>query len=145
LKSNQGEDNNSVTLPKNTLFKMMLLKATLVTALMGFAMGDQSYLDTQFGVRDSGYGHHSSGAAGIDPITAAAGIGVLNAGYSTLWGLSNAQRNRDVCNKVNEMLNVGDLATQTIAVSNANADMQTQINNIVNKINEIIQKSTLSC
>jgi hypothetical protein len=123
---------------------MMLLKATLVTALLGFAMGDQSYLDSQFGVRDSGYGHHSSGA-GIDPITASAGIGVLNAGYSTLWGLSNAQRNRDVCNKVNEMLNVGDLATQTIATSTANTDLQTIVNNLVNKINEIIQKSTLSC
>merc|ERR1719391_257290 len=98
----------------------MLLKATLVTALLGCALGDSSYatFDNQFGVRDSGYGHHhSSGsvAAGIDPITASAGIGVLNAGCTTLWGLTNAQRSRDVCNKVNEMLNVGDLATQTIA------------------------------
>lgn len=123
---------------------MMLLKATLMAAVLGCALADVPY-DTSFGVRDSGYGHHSVGGAGVDPLTASAGIGVLNAGYTTLWGLSNAQRVRDTCNKVNEMLNVGDLATQTIATGDDNTAMQTQLNNIVNKLNEIIQKSTLNC
>ena len=48
------------------------------------------------------------------------------------------------------MLNVGDLATQTVAVGDASTNAgltstQTAITAIVAKINEIIQKSTLSC
>ena len=48
------------------------------------------------------------------------------------------------------MLNVGDLATQTLSQGDAttNAGLtstQTAITAIVAKINEIIQKSTLSC
>ena len=52
--------------------------------------------------------------------------------------------------QVNEMLNVADLATQSVvaAPTAANAQListQTAITAIVNKINEILQKSTLSC
>ena len=48
------------------------------------------------------------------------------------------------------MLNVGDLATQTVAVGDASTNAgltstQTAITAIVNKINEIIQKGTLTC
>ena len=52
--------------------------------------------------------------------------------------------------QVNEMLNVADLATQTVvaAPTAANAQListQTAITAIVDKINAIIQKANLSC
>ena len=54
------------------------------------------------------------------------------------------------CFQVNQVLNVGDLATQTLTQGAATTDAgltstQTTITAIVNKINEILQKSTLSC
>jgi len=125
---------------------MMLIKATLMAALLGAALGDQQYthydpVQHNFGVRQSGE---------IDPVVMSVGVGVLNAGYTTLVGLQNAAKNRDTCNKINDILNVGDLAAQTLvqgdAASNAQlASTQTAITAIVNKINEMLQKSTLSC
>jgi len=52
--------------------------------------------------------------------------------------------------QVNEVLNVADMPTTTVvaAPTAANAQLastQTAITAIVNKINEILQKSTLSC
>ena len=51
---------------------------------------------------------------------------------------------------MNEVLNVADLATQTIATGHAAADasltsVNAAITNIVNKLNEILKKSTNSC
>jgi len=68
----------------------------------------------------------------------------LNAGYTTIWGLQTASKTRDVCNKVNEVLNVGDLAATT-TVDNSKAQIDIALAAIVNKINEILDKSTLSC
>jgi len=55
-----------------------------------------------------------------------------------------------MCFQMNEVLNVADLATQTIATGNAATDasltsVNTAITNIVNKLNEILKKSTNSC
>ena len=52
--------------------------------------------------------------------------------------------------QINEMLNVADLATQTLSQGTNAADAgltttQAAITAIVNKINEIIQKGTLTC
>ena len=52
--------------------------------------------------------------------------------------------------QINEMLNVGDLATQTLTKGTNAADAgltptQAAITAIVNKINEILKKSTLKC
>jgi len=52
--------------------------------------------------------------------------------------------------QVNEILGIGDLATQTLAQGNAAPDasltsVNTAITAIVSKINEILQKSTLTC
>jgi len=54
------------------------------------------------------------------------------------------------CLQVSEVLNVADMPTTTVvaAPTAANAQLastQTAITAIVNKINEILQKSTLSC
>jgi len=55
-----------------------------------------------------------------------------------------------MCFQMNEVLNVADLATQTIAQGNAATDakltsVNAAITNIVNKLNEILQKSTNTC
>lgn len=123
---------------------MMLVKATLMAALLGMALGDQNpytpYDPVQhnFGVRQT---------ADIDPLVASLGIGALNAGYTTVVALNNAAHTRDVCNKVNEMLNVADLGTVVVGgdgtVNKANIDSGFAL--IVAKINEIIGKSTVSC
>ena len=52
--------------------------------------------------------------------------------------------------QVNEILSIGDLATQTLAQGNAAPDasltsVNTAITAIVSKINEILQKTTLTC
>ena len=50
--------------------------------------------------------------------------------------------------QVNEILNVADLATQTVSGSDVSAvvtSTQTAVTAIVNKINEILAKSTLTC
>ena len=50
--------------------------------------------------------------------------------------------------QVNEILNVADLATQTVSGSTTAAlvtSTQTAVTAIVNKINEILKKSTLHC
>ena len=50
--------------------------------------------------------------------------------------------------QVNEILNVADLATQTVSGSSVTAvvtSTQTAVTAIVNKINEILKKSTLHC
>merc|ERR1712012_219463 len=85
----------------------------------------------------------------IDGVTAAALSGGANAVYTTVGLLSVNQRTTNNCNKINEMLNVADLATQTITSSSTAttvaASTQTAITAIVNKINEILKKSTLKC
>jgi len=77
-------------------------------------------------------------------------VGGANAVYTTLGLLTVNSRVTNNCNKINEMLNVADLATQTVAVGDASTNAgltstQTAITAIVNKINEIIQKGTLTC
>ena len=62
----------------------------------------------------------------------------------------NCNLTLSVSYQVNEILGVGDLATQTLAQGNAAPDasltsVNTAITAIVAKINEILQKSTLSC
>jgi len=54
------------------------------------------------------------------------------------------------CFQMNEVLNVADLAAQTIAQGNAATDakltsVNAAITNIVNKLNEILKKSTNTC
>lgn len=126
---------------------MMLIKATLMTAFLGLALGDQSpyapYSENAFSDNHNSFGVRQG--RDIDPLTASAGIGVVNAGFTALVGWNNYNHNKMTCNKVNEMLNVADLAAITVKTSNANTDMQADINLIVNKINEILQKSTLHC
>merc|ERR1712115_119497 len=85
----------------------------------------------------------------IDGVTAAALSGGANAVYTTVGLLSVNSRTTNNCHKINEMLNVADLATQTITSSSTAATVaastQTAITAIVNKINEILKKSTLKC
>merc|ERR1711878_85977 len=86
----------------------------------------------------------------IDGVTAAALSGGANAVYTTVGLLSINSRTTNNCNKINEMLNVADLATQTVTVgdSSTNAGLtstQTAITAIFAKINEILKKSTLKC
>lgn len=120
---------------------MMLVKATLMAALLGMALGDQhpytpyDPVQHNFGVRQ---------AADIDPLVASLGIGALNAGYTTVVALNNAAKTRDVCNKMNEVLNVGNLGTVVTTAANK-ADIDIALAVIVAKINEILDKSTLSC
>lgn len=126
----------------------MLIKATLMAALLGAALGDQHSQYTQYDPIQHNFGVRQAGD--VDPIVATLGVGALNAGYTTLAALQNAAKTRDVCNKMNDVLNVGDLAAQTLvegsAATNAQlASTQTAITAIVNKINEMLQKSTLSC
>jgi len=130
---------------------MMLMKVTLM-ALLGVAVADVSpytsnYDPVQhhFGVRQDGIDIDIAGS-----YIASLGVGALNAGYTTIVGLQNAAKTRDVCNKVNEVLNVADMPTTTVvaAPTAANAQLastQTAITAIINKINEILKKSTLSC
>merc|ERR1711937_914491 len=100
-------------------------------------------LATAFGVRQDSF-------SPADGVMAAAIAGGANAVYTTLGLLTVNSRVTNNCNKINEMLNVGDLAKQTVTVgdSSTNAGLtstQTAITAIVAKINEIIQKSTLKC
>merc|ERR1712156_344940 len=86
----------------------------------------------------------------IDGVTAAALSGGANAVYTTVGLLSVNSRTTNNCNKINEMLNVADLGTQTLTkgTNAANAGLtttQAAITAIVNKINEILKKSTLKC
>merc|ERR1712115_155806 len=85
----------------------------------------------------------------IDGVTAAALSGGANAVYTTVGLLSVNSRTTNNCHKINEMLNVADLATQTVTssstASTVAASTQTAITAIVNKINEILKKSTLKC
>merc|ERR1712109_35157 len=86
----------------------------------------------------------------IDGVTAAALSGGANAVYTTVGLLSVNSRTTNNCNKINEMLNVPDLATQTLTKGTNAADAgltttQAAITAIVNKINEILKKSTLKC
>merc|ERR1712156_535797 len=74
----------------------------------------------------------------------------VNAVYTTVGLLSVNSRTTNNCNKINEMLNVPDLATQTLTKGTNAADAgltttQAAITAIVNKINEILKKSTLKC
>lgn len=85
-----------------------------------------------------------------DPFTVAALTGGLNAAYTTIVGLTVNSRTTDVCNKVNDILGVSDLATSTLAQGAASTEAgltttQAAIDGLVAKINEILQKSTLSC
>jgi len=124
----------------------MLMKVTLM-ALLGVAVADVSPYTSNY---DPVQHHFGVRQDAVDPLVAGLGVGVLNAGYTTIVGLQNAAKTRDVCNKVNEVLNVADMPTTTVvaAPTAANAQLastQTAITAIVNKINEILQKSTLSC
>merc|ERR1711953_1063896 len=126
--------------------KMMLMKVTLM-ALLGVAVADVSPYTSNY---DPVQHHFGVRQDGVDPLVAGLGVGVMNAGSTTILGLQNAAKTRDVCNKMNEVLNVADLATQTIATGNAATDasltsVNTAITNIVNKLNEILKKSTNSC
>jgi len=126
---------------------MMLMKVTLM-ALLGVAVADVSPYTSNYDPVQHHFGVRQDG--GVDPLIAGLGVGALNAGYTTIVGLQNAQKTRDVCNKVNEVLNVADMPTTTVvaAPTAANAQLastQTAITAIVNKINEILKKSTLSC
>jgi len=100
-------------------------------------------LANAFGVRQDSF-------SPADGVMAAAIAGGANAVYTTLGLLTVNSRVTNNCNKINEMLNVGDLAKQTVTVGDASTNAgltstQTAITAIVAKINEIIQKSTLSC
>jgi len=126
---------------------MMLMKVTLM-ALLGVAVADVSPYTSNYDPVQHHFGVRQDG--GVDPLIAGLGVGALNAGYTTIVGLQNAQKTRDVCNKMNEVLNVADLAAQTIAQGNAATDakltsVNAAITNIVNKLNEILQKSTNTC
>merc|ERR1711923_370588 len=126
--------------------KMMLMKVTLM-ALLGVAVADVSPYTSNY---DPVQHHFGVRQDGVDPLVAGLGVGALNAGYTTIVGLQNAAKTRDVCNKVNEVLNVADMPTTTVvaAPTATNAQListQTAITAIVNKINDILQKSTLSC
>merc|ERR1711953_1159492 len=125
--------------------KMMLMKVTLM-ALLGVAVADVSPYTSNY---DPVQHHFGVRQDGVDPLVAGLGVGVLNAGYTTIVGLQNAAKTRDVCNKVNEVLNVADMPTTTViaATTTTNAQLastQTAITAIVNKINDILKKSTLS-
>merc|ERR1712001_45792 len=83
-----------------------------------------------------------------DPLIASALVGTANAAYTTVGLLTVNSRVTNNCNKINEMLNVGDLATQTLSKGDAttNAGLtstQTAITAIVAKINELVPQSTL--
>merc|ERR1712029_872230 len=125
--------------------KMMLMKVTLM-ALLGVAVAGVSPYTSNY---DPVQHHFGVRQDSVDPLVAGLGVGVLNAGYTTIVGLQNAAKTRDVCNKVNEVLNVADLAAHTITQGAATTDAgktttQAAITAIVNKINEIIKKSTIS-
>jgi len=124
-----------------------LMKVTLM-ALLGVAVADVSPYTSNYDPVQHHFGVRQDG--GVDPLIAGLGVGALNAGYTTIVGLQNAAKTRDVCNKVNEVLNVADMPTTTVvaAPTAANAQLastQTAITAIINKINEILKKSTLSC
>lgn len=85
-----------------------------------------------------------------DPLTMSLLTGTANALYTTVGLLSVNSLVTNNCNKINEMLNVADLSTQTLTQGTNAADAgltstQTAITAIVSKINEIIQKGTLTC
>merc|ERR1711992_283068 len=78
----------------------------------------------------------------IDGVTAAALTGGANAVYTTVGLLSVNSRTANNCHKINEMLDVADLATQTVSGSSTSAlltSTQTAVTAIVNKINEILK------
>merc|ERR1712241_565800 len=58
----------------------------------------------------------------IDGVTAAALSGGANAVYTTVGLLSVNSRTTNNCHKINEMLNVADLATQTVTVGDASTN-----------------------
>jgi len=126
---------------------MLKIASVLVFGLLGSCMGDTheyvpyaNYYDTQASTVTGGtviYPRTSEPLRYIfnEPST---WIGLANAGYTTIVGLAVNQRRIDVCNKVNEILNVANIATSTTANVAA-------LNAIENKINEILNKATLTC
>lgn len=128
---------------------MLKIASVLVFGLLGSCMGDTheyvpyaNYYDTYTP------GSTVTGGTVIYPRTneplsyifnePSTWIGLANAGYTTIVGLAVNQRRIEVCDKVNEILNVANIATSTTANVAA-------LNAIENKINEILAKATLTC
>jgi len=77
-------------------------------------------------------------------------VPVAKSATSRLLSQPNVKLSTHLCFQMNEVLNVADLATQTIAtgaqgVDASLASVNAAITNIVNKLNEILKKGTNTC
>merc|ERR1711953_12771 len=111
----------------DSLSRQIMLRKVTLMALLGVAVAEVSNYDsvhspytydsvhspytTKYDPLQHYFGVRQDGLLNMDPMVAGLGVGVLNAGYTTIVSLLNAQKTRNVCNKMNEVLNVAELTS----------------------------------
>merc|ERR1711953_546248 len=109
----------------DSLSRQIMLRKVTLMALLGVAVAEVSNYDsvhspytydsvhspytTKYDPLQHYFGVRQDGLLNMDPMIAGLGVGVLNAGYTTIVSLLNAQKTRNFCNKVNNILEVSEM------------------------------------